>query len=349
MKIKSIFFIVAVFITSFLFGCDFADPVMLVDPSDVPSTENGAISLDNRFFFVGGNSIYELIKQPDGSHDYEVIVQRDDCTFGGLTADATRLYAACTSEGSSLNMMGMEFPFPGWSELVRVDLQRDESDPNRVASALLAEDNMFPNGMAVDSRGDIYITNTYSNIFQLLNLFPPEVIPAIVRVRITDDDPFTIQKKTVLSALAGGMQPNGIQIRGDRLWFVSMNVLHEAEIYYYGLRYMREVYSTSMTRLFDDFAVLPDNILAIAEDPTVNTLIAALLPDLVLPSPNPSQLTFVSTGPSPVSWRAGQVIDELSFYPDLLPSSATYIEDDEGPALYVTSFFRGGLYRIGLE
>jgi hypothetical protein len=34
--------------------------------------------------------------------------------------------------------------------------------------------------------------------------------------------------------------------------------------------------------------------------------------------------------------------------PDFSPSSATVVNDAEGPALYVTSYFDGGLYRVDI-
>ena len=315
---------------------------ILVDPAEIPSTERGVLAMDNRFFFIGGGTLYELLTQPDGTPHYEVVTQRDDCDFSGLAADDDKLYAACAATGFSIELSGQTLAMPSWSELVRVDLLRPASDPKRVTSVHLSDGNMLPNGMAVDDRGDIYITNTFAVIFRLTNMFSAETIPAVTRVRVTDESSFQIEKHAVLSSIQGGMAPNGIQIRGDRLWFVSANTLYEARIGNYGLRNMKKIYQAGAKRMFDDFAVLPDNTLAIAEFPTPLSLMAILFPDS-WPSPNaPSQLTFVST-------QTGEAIHNYPLDSKIVPSSVLYIVDDQGPALYLTDFFFGGLYRVCLE
>jgi hypothetical protein len=351
MKFGSVSLLLVVLAVGALCGCDAATDhtATLIDPAQMPATERGALAANNRFFFAGGQSIYELLPQSNGTHQYQAVAQRTDCDFTGLAAAGSKLYAACTATGAVVEIGGQTLALPAWSDLLCIDLLRPASDPKRIGTVRLGDDKLFPNGMAVDDKGNIYITNTFALIFRLLNFFSPETIPAIVRVRVTGETPFKIEKRTVLPAVQGGMEPNGIQIRGDRLWFVSMNVLYEAQITFTGLKNMKTVYEADAKRVFDDFAVLPGNILAIAEIPTPISLMAIFFPDTWPPSYAPSQLTFVSTGPGPDASSAGQVVRRHVFDADITPSSATVIKDAQGLALYVTDFFFGGLYRVALD
>jgi len=339
-------------------GCDplTYGQTTLLEPDQAPMAERGALSVDNRFFVASGNQILELLPQPDGSHQTQVVHQRDDCAFSGMAANGSKIYAACTCLGSAMELNGQSMGMPGgmpggmpaWSDLIRIDLQRAPTDPNFIATTQLGDDKLYPNGMAVDDRGDIYITNTFAVIFQMLSLFPPEMVDAITRVRITDEENFTITKRTALPSTMGGLTPNGIQIKGDRLWFVSMNVLYKARIGYYGLYDLGVVYTTDIMHMFDDFAILPGNVVAITEFNTMATMLATFFPDAGPPASDPSQLTFVSTGPGPYAWFSGEVV-RRHILPGIIPSSATAVEDTAGPALYVTDFFQGGLYRVPLD
>lgn len=311
----------------------------VIDPARHPSTERVVVARDGRVFIAAGNAIWEVVTQPDGSHRTKMLARGTDCVFSGLAARDNLLYGACTASSSS--------GLPASSDLVRIDLLRSASDPKKIVSAPLGDTMLFPNGMAVDDRGDIYVTNSFSAIFQLMSLFTLETIPALVRVRVTDQDPFTIQRQMVLPAALAGLAPNGIQISGDRLWFVSSNLLYQAEIGHLGLKNLTIVYQNAVNRMFDDFAVLPGNVVAITEFPTIPLLLSLLFPDAP-PSLDPSQLLFVSTGPGPYAVLAGQVVHRHFFELGIIPSSAVAVDDAEGSALYVTDFFSGGLYRVPL-
>ncbi|MDA8138347.1 MAG: hypothetical protein M0036_06780 [Desulfobacteraceae bacterium] len=351
MNNRKIYWIFLVLFVGLMGGCDTPDSDLsvLVDPSQLPSTERGVLAADNRFFIDAGNGIYELLSQSNGARTTQLVTQRSDCQFSGLAAAGSKLYAACTASGTAINLGGQTFAMPAWSDLVRIDLARPASDPKRISTTRLGDEKLFPNGMAVNDKGDIYITNTFGLLFRMLNLFSSEVIPAIVRVRVTGESPFAIEKTSVLPAVQGGMEPNGIQIRGDRLWFVSMNVLYEAQIVSSGLRNLKKIYEADSKRVFDDFAVLPGNVLAIAEIPTPISLLAIFFPNTWPPSNAPSQLTFIATGSGPYSSCAGQMVGRYVLKGDITPSSATAVTDAYGPALYVTDFFFGGLYRVALD
>lgn len=324
----------------FACGCE---TTTLVQPEDVQFTENGTVTDDGRFFFIGSSAIYELIAAADGTYDHKAITTRDDCVFSGLTSEKEdTLYAACTASKEPASDGGVAMPL--WSDLIRVDLTKDESDPARVATTRLRGRNFFPNGMAVDERGFIYISNTMSSMAALLT---GKVNPAVIRVRVVDEEKFEIKKKPVVSMAEGGLAPNGLQIEGDRLWFVSGSTLYEAQIVKKGLRNLRPIYIASSTRMFDDFAVLPEGIIVIAEIPSPMTLGSLIQPDSWPPANDPSQLTFVSTGADSLPVPAGGVIFEYEFEHPMTPSSVTLVEDDNGPALYVTDYFSGGLHRVG--
>lgn len=315
-------------------------------PDEIPQTtnngihtENGALVDGNRFFFIHDNAIYELISQPHGTFQYQTVVQIDNCPFIGLTAHGSLLYGACVSPSFS-----SPFAPPISSTLIRVDLSLDESHPQHVASTQLHGRNFSPNGMAVDDRGDIFISNSLSTIGGML---PIKNLPAVIRVRIVDEENFTIQKKDVIPAGGvSGVEPNGVQIKGDRLWLSCGTNLYEAEIVNDGLRDIHLIYQTIPSRFLDDFTILPDNIIAITEIPFPFTIRALLFPNSWPPANQPSKLRFISTGPNAYANTAGEVIEEYIFDPSIAPSSVTLIQDDDGPAFYVTDVLVGGLYLI---
>lgn len=344
MKLQSLFCFVLIVSIGFLSGCDITTEghTVLLDPDEAPQAERGGVAADNRFFMISGNQILEL----DGAHQTSVIYQREDCVFSGMATVGSTIYGACTALGNAIEINGQATGLPKWSDLVRIDLAKAPSDPKYIAETRLGDDSLYPNGMAVDAKGDIYITNTFAVIFQLLPRFSADAIDAISRVRIVDEENFTISKTSALPADQGGMSPNGIQIQGDRLWFVSMNVLYEAQIGDEGLVNLKNIYQTRLVRMFDDFAILPGNRVAIAEFNTVGLVADVLFPN-AQQSGAPSQLTFVSTGTGPEALRAGKVIRK-HLLPDIIPSSATLVNDAEGAALYVTDYFNGGLYRVDL-
>jgi len=317
------------------------DTATLVKPTSVPSSERGATAEGNRFFFIGGHSLFELVAKPDGTNEAATVMQRSDCKLSGLAAAGSKLYMTCTAFGSPNTAEKAVGVTPTiWSDLIRVDLRKATSDPAHVRTTTLEGPGFFPNGMALDQRGDIYISNSYSSIASLASMEPH---PAIVRVSVINERTFQIEKVPVLSEKDGGSFPNGVQIQGNRLWLASGSALYEAKLGSLGLESVRIIYTIAASRMFDDFAVLPDNVLAIAEIPTPGFSGAATWP----PVDDPSQLTFISVGPEAIPDQAGKVIGEHKFEYPIAPSSATLVMDREGPALYVTDYFFGGLYRVG--
>lgn len=345
MKLKSLCCLILVVFAGCLSGCDIATEghTILLDQEEAPMAERGGVTTNNRFFLASGKQILKL----DGAHQTTVIYQGEDCVISGMATVGSTIYAACTTLGSAIKIDGQDAGLPKSSDLIRIDLSKAPSDPMYIAKTQLAGNELYPNGMAVDDSGDIYITNTYSSTFQLLPRFSEDNIDAITRVRINDEDNFTISTTTALPAAQGGMSPNGIQIQGDRLWFVSENVLFEAQIGEDGLNNLKKIYQTGLLRMFDDFAILPGNLVAIAEFNIVDFLMSSF-PNAQSNAAASSQLTFVSTGNGPDARRAGMVTRK-HLLPDIIPSSVSVITDAEGPALYVTDYAKGGLYRVDLD
>ena len=310
----------------------------LIEPGEMPNTENGTVIDGNRYFFIGGATLFELLEQPDGRYEAAPLTHRDDCGFSGLTSDPadSTLYVACTASEPSPSG---SFASILWSDLIRVELPVDASQPARISTTRLEETNFFPNGMAVDRAGDIYISNSYSTIASILF---GETHPAMIRVSITDEALFDIEKTPVLSIEQGGPFPNGVQIQGDRLFWVGGDAVSEARIQPTGLADIAPVYTAPEGRMFDDLAILPGHILAIAEIPS-------FLTGEWPPPPDASgQLTFVSVGPRAHSRCGNEVVFEYVFEPPILPSSAMLLMDDAGPALIVTDYLNGGIHSVSL-
>jgi hypothetical protein len=320
----------------------------LIDPGEIPYTENGTVVDGDRYFFIGGATLFELLKQPDGHYDYAPVTSRDDCMFTGLTSDPAdgALYVACMANDPSSTE---DFPPILWSDLIRVELPADASQQARISTTRLEGANFFPNGMAVDRAGNIYISNSYSTVASVLF---GETHPAMIRVSIADEALFEIEKTPVLSAEQGGLFPNGVQILRDRLFWVGGDVVYEASIQPSGLADIKSVHTAPENRLFDDFAILPNHILAITEIPypfaldpsSEDTGETSEWP----PTDDSGQLTFVSVCPNKHSCCSNEVVWEYVFEPPIMPSSAMLLVDDAGPALIVTDYFNGGIHSVSL-
>ena len=316
---------------------------VLVDSAQLPSSEKGAVAL-GRYFVAGGSALLEVVRQKSGAVTLVRIHEESDCVFTGMTARRHQLYAACTRIVRVPGAGGSSSALPVSSKLVRVDLKKPEGDARRVKEAPLNGPTLFPNGMAWDAKGRLYIANTYSFLAGALG---QPTSPAVLRVQVTNEEAFTITQSEALPASQGFASPNGVQISGDTLYLTSMNRLFRAKLGAAGLEGLTLVYEADRSSAFDDFALLPGGGVLLTE--VTNPFPAWLnlvFPGTALPEVPVSRLALLElAGSKP------RVIHEHSFTNGLRPSSVSLVEEGrhQTPALYVTDYFQGGVYRLGLS
>jgi hypothetical protein len=342
-------------------GCDLALTETLA-PSELETTERGAFTSDGRLFVIGtraqgrtdaGSWIVEVTRASDGAYvasnylfgalegtsggSLEGAAAGDACGFSGMTVRGMRLYAACVAPD-------------GRAALLEVDVSAGKVRAGRFTtcnsepSALPCEDVVFyPNGMAVDAAGRIYLSNTQAHLMALgdspsISVEGSRSLTQVVLGPASDDAgllQFTHRDWYTTDIVRDGLAPNGVQIEGDQLYYAAgANIVRipigedgsggEPSVHYLGpaLSYI------------DDFAVR-DGRMAVAR---------TLPPALVALDRAPALGTARELGEFAMSLTS-------------IPSSITYQADvPAGMSLFppgsliVTAYFGGGLYVLsGLE
>ncbi|MGZ5779865.1 MAG: hypothetical protein ACXWIN_02785 [Burkholderiaceae bacterium] len=315
-------------------------------------SEGSTFTPDGRFFVIGGNkpftvsasgltvngttSIYEVTKNPDGTYRNTSIVDGsvsgNPCYFGGLTSVRYMLYASCT------NISGLSYT----STLYRVDLTKAKNDPSRIATAQLLTPAFQPNGISVDQNGDLYIPNSIA--FLATAYYGVPNVPAIVKVKITDEANFRISESGWLPALLGGFSPNGAAIQSNQLYLPSLNVIYRIPILANGSAGIPViVYQGPKTDLFDAVTVLPGNLIAV--------------PEITNPDPNLVQMVYPGTPPATtlttqvtlVDMTSGKALGAAAFPSYARPSSVTVSQGSLfplGSAVVTDAIGAGGLYLL---
>ena len=316
---------------------------VLIDPALLPSSERGALT-QGRYFVAGGGTIDEVVRQEDGTATLGRVHEEAGCVFSGLTAHRQYLYGACTTFVPVPVPGGPPTLFPVGAVLVRVDLDRPEGDARRVMRAPLRGPSLFPNGMATDARGRIYIANSYSFV---AGAFGQPASAALLRVDVNDEAAFTIAQSDLLSATEGFPVPNGVQIEGSTLYLSSLNRLYRGTLTRAGaLQGLTVVHEADPSSAFDDFAVLPGHKILLTELTNPFPAVAQLVyPGVSFPEEPLSRLALVELRGS-----GSKLLHEHRFTGGVRPSSVTVVPegDDAPPALYVTDYFRGGVHRLSL-
>lgn len=339
----------ALFLVLFLPGCYF---IQIVSPELMPSSENAYFTESGRLFVVGGKNLYEVTIS-NGTYstrvELEGLIGGYDCHFNGMTAHGETLYALCSStsgepiaersdyseseieniaqEGGEglfemiAGLFGIELPKVSF--LVRIDLK--EAGPHRVKYSEISKGGgvFFPNGITTDGVGNIYITN-------FLALISNE--PAILKVKVEDEENFIVSEEPFLQR-PYGIEPNGIQLDGDVLYYVSGNNLFRIGINDDGSAgHVASIYSTFPTNVFDDFIIGPDGI-ALTELNMV-TIVSPLAAANKI-------ILFRREGNSFKKYCSAVCQKELRPSSIALPPGDTILNGD----LYITDFFGGGIYK----
>ncbi|QUM76698.1 hypothetical protein HWV00_10910 [Moritella sp. 24] len=335
-----------VVIMGLLQACDITEPV---SNKELKATENSAFTTDGRLFVVGENRkreswIFEIIKNSDGSYAHIPYVkgtvdgtelggindkpEGEECRFAGLTASDSLLYAACIQTGGFLGLN---------TEAVSLFQVETTLNSERIKTGHMTDSNFIygdgeesfdpnwfmANGMAVDSEGHIYISNSKAVLAPNRD--------SISQVTITDngDSRFLdFNHKTWISGHE--LFPNGVQIEGDTLYYTSgSNILKVKINADFSASDVNVHYKGTNLAMIDDFAIHEGYI----------------------------AYSKISVPGSVVILTPAEFEDEAKRYAAIpmavIPSSVVYQSNlpegnplfDEG-SLLVTSFLSGGLYRI---
>ncbi len=341
-----------------LSGCN---EIPVVDSDILPSTENAVFTDNGSLFVVGKNILYEITKNPDNTFGAEVIFDCETdfnkCSFGGLTVDGNVLYASCSVadptetedsiETSTIDMNAIKkaeennldlvdiimtlfgFTPPASTWLYRIDTTEEGTTEINKAPIYADNEVFYGNGMAVDETGAVYITNSHA-------LLKKE--PAIIRITIENNDPFIIKKQSWLQE-SYGIYPNGIQIEENTVYYTSGNKLYKMIINEDDQRSagnLHLLYTPPILNLIDDFAILPDE------------LVATQFPLMSLLSPDAAGGSKLITLSKPDDLVQGDVRNRIHLKNGFIPSSVAYVKGEifEQDAIFVTSFFNGALYKF---
>ena len=333
-------------LVSLLQACIITNPI---SNDGFKATENSAYTADGRLFVIGENNadqswIFEILKNADGSYTPSPFVKGTqdgtqhgyphnptvgaDCTFAGLTAKGTKLYAAC-AKSSGLFGLGAE----------SISLYQVETTAGQVFiktgrmedSNFLQQDHekafdpnwFFANGMAVDAAGHVYISNSKASLAGNRD--------AISQVTITDTGSsnfLDFKHKTWLTGHE--FFPNGVQIEGNTLYYAAGSDIDKVRIKSdYSAGEVRTHFDGSDLATIDDFAI-EQGYIAYSKVSAPGSVV------ILKPASFTNTAKHLTTVIMPV-----------------IPSSIVYQKDIPGQAplfsagsLLVTSFFSGGLYQI---
>ena len=333
-------------LVSLLQACIITNPI---SSDGFKATENSAYTADGRLFVIGENNndeswIFEILKNGDGSYSPSPFVKGTqdgtqngypnsatagaDCTFAGLTAKGTKLYAAC-AKSSGLFGLGAE----------SISLYQVETTPGQVFiktgrmedSNFLQQDHekafdpnwFFANGMAVDAAGHVYISNTKASLANNRD--------AISQVTITDtghSNFLDFKHQTWLTS--NKFLPNGVQIEDDVLYYAAGSDIWKVRIQNdFSAGEPRTHFDGSALATIDDFAI-EQGYIAYSKVSAPGSVV------VLKPASFDYQAKHLTTVIMPV------IPSSIAYQKDLPGNNELF----EPGRLLVTSFFSGGLYQI---
>ena len=333
-------------LAALLQGCIITNPI---SNDNFKATENSAFTTDGRLFVIGENNakeswIFEIKKNADGSHKPSTFVKGTqdgtqngypssptvgaDCTFAGLTAKGSKLYAACAKSSGLLDLGAESITLyqvettPG-QVFIKTGRMEDSNFLQQSHEKAFDPNWFFANGMAVDAAGHVYISNSKASLASNRD--------AISQVTITDtgnSNFLDFQHKTWMTG--NEFFPNGVQIEGNILYYAAGSDIWKVRInsnYVAGER--RRHYDGSALATIDDFAIEQGYI--------AYSKVAA-----------PGSVEVIK--PASFSYEAKHLTTVIM---PVIPSSIVYQKDLPGNnelfepnSLLVSSFFSGGLYQI---
>ncbi len=320
----------------------------LIPSSEIGSTENGVYTQSGRFFIVGKlfpfvkeSAIYE-IKNNNGNYVAEIVLESPEengipCSFTGITAHKNTLYASCTYSAPT-GAEGAAGEAPTHSVIAKVDTDEPPENEDFAEFAFLSGPFIGPNGMATDRKGNIYFSNSFSFAGALLfGVHEPSIFKATPSV----EGEFSVNVDAWYPALPTDYFPNGIQIQGRNLFYVTGTKLQRIRIKKDGSAGVPvTLYEAKTCNIMDDFDISPFGIITTSEIRSPFTDFDFLLsPDAPCEAlPHGKIVTISSEVP-------GIVYGEHIFDDGTLPSSLRFTKGKvfEPNAIVTTDFYGGAI------
>ncbi len=332
----------------FLSGCK---TETLISNDVLASSENAVYSKNGRFFVVGNPSpeslltkesaIYEITKEGENytassvveSADY--IVNGEPCQFRGITAYKNNVYAVCSYSVIG-ELIGQTLPLATHTILVKVDATKTADDEGYIETTQVFGSLISPNGMATDSDGNIFVSDSNAYLSTFLAGIPAA---AILKVTPSFDGGFSTTYESWYPALPTDTFPNGIQILGDSLFYVTGTKLQKFHLHPNGIAGIPvTMYEAESCNIMDDFDISPIGLIATSEIRPTPEFDALLFPGVICDQLPQGKLVTLS-GHVP-----NLVYDEYVFEATF-PSSVRFTRGKlfEAHAIVVTDYFTGGL------
>ncbi len=168
--------------------------------------ENSLMTTEGRLFVSGAFNIYEITKNDDGTFEHHELYNGTG-TFMGIAQHGEYIYIILNG-----NEIQDKFLLVAHLDALTLDAKQNDAVFTKISLAdhILPEfgDDTFilPNGMGIDSRNYIYITD--------------EQAGRIMRFHISNDDPTVVEDLEVWID-EGADTPNGVAINGDTFYFTN--------------------------------------------------------------------------------------------------------------------------------
>ncbi len=324
----------------------------LISNDILASSENAVYSKNGRFFVVGNSTpeslitkesaIYEVTREGENytlssvveSADY--LANGEPCQFRGITAYENTVYAVC-SYSTIGELIGQTLPLATHTILVKLDAAKAPGDEGYVETTQVFGPLISPNGMATDSDGNIFVSDSNAYLSTFLAGIPAA---AILKVTPTFDGEFSTTYESWYPALPTDAFPNGIQILEDNLFYVTGTKLQKFHLHASGVAGIpTTLYTAEACNIIDDFDIAPHGLIAASEIRPTPEFDALLFPGQTCDQLPQGKLVTLS------SHIPDLVYNEYVFDDGTFPSSTRFTRGSlfEPHAVVVTDYFTGGL------